>query len=366
MQSDDVFRTLTENQDESESRFRFLFNNINDAIFVIKLSSNKSYGDFIEVNDVACSRLGYTREEFLRLSPSAIVPPGFIEEYNSVIERLPDEKHVIFELAHKAKDRRIIPVEISAHIFTYNNSSTVLAVARDITERKRTEEKIGKTTKRLRDLAIHLQSVREEERSLISREIHDELGQVLTFLKIQISLISKKLKEDQQDLKTGLEEASAIIEQSVDTVQRICTKLRPDILDDLGLIAAIEWQAQELRRVTGISCNVNITTDEINDLSSEKATAIFRIYQEALTNAVRHSGASQIRIYLYKRNDYMTLEISDNGKGITNEQISAPASLGILGMKERALVFGGEVYIDNAGSGGTRVKVSMPLSDKWK
>lgn len=132
---------------ESEKRYRMLFNNTNDAVFVIQLEQGSSYGKFIEVNDVACERLGYQREEFLMLSPSAIIPPQIINEYTSVMEKLFSVKDVIFELVHRAKDRRTFPVEISAHLFQYNSKQTILSVARDITERKIADEKLSEQAK---------------------------------------------------------------------------------------------------------------------------------------------------------------------------------------------------------------------------
>ena len=233
---------------ESEKKFRMLFNNANDAVFVTQLTEGKTYGDFVEVNEIACNRLGYSKEEFLKLSPSAIVYPPFINDFNKYTQKLLEDSHVIYELTHMAKDKRLIPVEISSHLFTYEGLPMVLSIARDITVRKKTEEKLRRTGFRLRNLATHLQSIREEERATIAREIHDELGQVLTVLKIQISLLANKLRDDQEELKDKIKSISDMIDGTVEKVQGITSKLRPDILDELGLIPAIEWQAQEIGR----------------------------------------------------------------------------------------------------------------------
>lgn len=344
---------------ESEKRYRMLFNNTNDAVFVIQLEQGSSYGKFIEVNDVACERLGYQREEFLMLSPSAIIPPQMINDYILIMEKLFSVKDVIFELVHRAKDRRTFPVEISAHLFQYNSKQTILSVARDITERKTADEKVKRTSKRLRDLASHLQSVREEERTMIAREIHDELGQVLTVLKIQISLLSKKLNEDQQPLKDKFDSVSLLIDQTVETVQKICAKLRPGILDELGLVAAIDWQSQEFSTRTGIQSEFIFPSDEIH-LDNEKSTAVFRIFQEALTNVARHANAVHVHIILKIEKSNLILEIIDNGRGITESQLNAVQSLGILGMNERALLFGGSVFIEGFPAKGTKVRVEIP------
>jgi PAS domain S-box-containing protein len=347
---------------ESETKFKLLFNNANDAVFVTQLSDDKSYGDLIEVNEVACKRLGYNKEEFLQLSPSAIVSQKSINDFTLNMERLLKEGHVVFDLVHKAKDKKLIPVEINSHLFFYNDKPTVLSIARDITERKQAEEKLKRTSKLLRELAIHLQSVREEERTMIAQEIHDELGQVLTALKIQISLLANKLDKTQQPLKEKINSLADMIDASVESVQKIASKLRPVILDELGLTAAIEWQAEEFEKLTQIKCSLSLPKEEIV-LEKNKSTAIFRILQEALTNIARHSQATKAAISLLKHQSNICLEILDNGEGITQEQIKDFKSLGIHGMEERAVVFGGQVYIEGLAGKGTIVKVEIPVDE---
>ncbi len=345
---------------ESESKYKMLFNNANDAVFVTQLSQEKSYGDFIEVNEIACKRLGYTKEEFLQLSPSAIVSQKNINDFNLNMERLLKEGHVIYDLVHRAKDKKLIPVEINSLLFLYNEKPTILSIARDITERKQAEEKLRRTSKLLRELATHLQSVREEERTMIAQEIHDELGQVLTALKIQISLLANKLNNDQEPLKQKINSLSDMIDASVESVQKISAKLRPGILDELGLIAAIEWQTEEFEKMTNIKCSLVLPKEELV-LEKDKSTAIFRIFQEALTNIARHSQATKAQISLLNHQSNIFLEIQDNGKGISQDQIKAFKSLGIHGMEERAMVFGGQVYIEGIAGKGTSVKVEIPI-----
>ena len=346
---------------ESEKKFRMIFNNANDAVFVTQLTADKTYGDFIEVNDVACERFGYAREEFLLLSPSAIIYPKHIDEFNKSIEKLLSENHVVYQVTHKAKDKRLIPAEISSHLFHYEGKMTVLSIARDITERKQAEEKLKRSSIVLRNLASHLQSVREEERGLIAREIHDELGQVLTVLKIQISLLANKLRSDQGDLKIRMDSLSNLIDGAVDSVQKIASKLRPVILDELGLLSAIEWQTQEFQRVSGVHCSLSLPEAEIN-FEKEKSTAVFRIFQEALTNVMRHSKASIVSVLVQKTHNLFTLQVADNGIGISNEQIKDFHSLGLIGINERAMIVGGEVYIEGIPNLGTRVRLEIPLA----
>jgi PAS domain S-box-containing protein len=345
---------------DSESKFKMLFSNANDAVFVTQLSDEKSYGDFIEVNEIACSRLGYSKEEFLQLSPSAIVSQKSINDFNINMTRLRKEGHVIYDLVHRAKDKKLIPVEINSHLFLYNEKPTVLSIARDITERKQAEEKLRRTSKLLRELATHIQSIREEERTMIAQEIHDELGQVLTALKIQVSLLATKLNKDQEPLKQKINSLSEMIDSSVESVQKISAKLRPGILDELGLIAAIEWQTEEFEKMTNIKCSLVLPKEELT-LEKDKSTAIFRIFQESLTNIARHSEATRVQLSLLNYQSNIYLEIQDNGKGITQEQIRDFKSLGIHGMEERALVFGGQVSIEGIAGKGTKVKVEIPM-----
>ncbi len=195
---------------------------------------------------------------------------------------------------------------------------------------------------------------------MIAQEIHDELGQVLTVLKIQISLLAKKLNKNQESLKAKINSLSDMIDASVESVQKISAKLRPGILDELGLIAAIEWQAEEFEKLTNIKCSLVLPKEELK-LEKNKSTAIFRIFQEALTNIARHSQATKIGISLLNHQSNIYLEIMDNGKGISPEQIKDFKSLGIHGMEERAMVFGGQVYVEGIPGKGTIVKVEIPI-----
>ena len=216
----------------------------------------------------------------------------------------------------------------------------------------------------LRLLSAHLQSAREEERIRIAREIHDELGQVLTAIKIDISLLSEKLADKGAKLQREamVEEINStlrLIDDTIQKVRHIIRELRPEILDHLGLSAAIEWQMQEFQTRTGIELSFQSQIDD-SQLNLDRATAVFRILQEALTNVARHARATRVEITLKEELGNIVLEIRDNGQGITQEQLANQKSFGILGMRERALAFRGEVDVSAAQGGGTRVTARIP------
>jgi PAS domain S-box-containing protein len=230
---------------------------------------------------------------------------------------------------------------------------------KDISERKRTERELRQSRKRLRDLASHLESAREQERTRIAREIHDELGQALTALKMELHWCIQRLPKDDKLL---LEKASGLlklIDANVHFVQRITSELRPGLLDDLGLSAAIEWQAGQFQDRTGMKCDVICEPHDIV-LDQTRSTAIFRIVQETLTNVFRHAGATHVEIVLKAKPAEIDLVVSDNGKGITEEDISNPTSFGLMGIKERVYSLGGMAEIQGIEGEGTTLRVRIP------
>lgn len=212
----------------------------------------------------------------------------------------------------------------------------------------------------MRNLSVRLQLVREEERKVIAREIHDELGQLLTTLKMGLSRLGRTTDQGKEPL---LEKAKALIDlvdMTIQSVKRISTDLRPAILDDLGLLAAIEWQAEEFQDRSGIKCEVSTGSKDVA-LEQEHAIAVFRIFQEALTNIARHANATRVKVSLKEKGDKLLLQIRDNGKGITEEQVHSSRSLGLIGMRERAHSLGGELDIKGIPDKGTTIKVTVPL-----
>jgi PAS domain S-box-containing protein len=233
----------------------------------------------------------------------------------------------------------------------------IFILSMDITERKRAEES-------LHALSQRLQQIREEERTGIARELHDQLGQALTGLKLDLSWMERKLERSTSEtmmapLRDKMAAMARSIDAAVQTVRRISSELRPGVLDDLGLLPAIEWQAQEFQSRTGIRCRLSAPA-EPPALPPTHSTALFRIFQEALTNVARHARATGVEVRLAERDGVVQLEIADNGRGITPAEVAGTRSLGLLGMRERAAAIGGEVRVEGGPGEGTRVIVRIP------
>ena len=227
-------------------------------------------------------------------------------------------------------------------------------------ERKRAEEQLLESHEQLRALSAHLQSVREQERTRIAREVHDELGQALTSLKLALSRLGRQLPRTLKSHAQNVKPLVARIDSTIQTVRRIATELRPGILDDLGLVAAIEWQANDFQEHTGIRCQVSAMVKE-PVLNQELTTAFFRIFQETLTNVIRHARATRVEVQLRRENGSLLLEVKDNGLGISEAQISGTQSIGLRGMRERAELLGGQLSIQAHQGQGTAVTVKIPL-----
>jgi len=237
----------------------------------------------------------------------------------------------------------------------------IAVLLEDITERKRAERELQVSFLELKALNAQLQSVREEERTKLARELHDELGQSLTAIKIDLAALQVAPGRDRQ-----LQRIPAIlglVDETIRAVRRISTELRPGILDHLGLEAAVEWAAEEFQARTGIQCQVGLPEMKLV-IDPGHATALFRIFQETLTNIARHAGATHVKIGLSHESGYVSLEVRDNGRGIGEDQLSGFGSLGILGMRERALLLGGEFTIAGDPGSGTIVRVRIPLADR--
>lgn len=231
----------------------------------------------------------------------------------------------------------------------------------ELAERALSEQRLRTSEENLRALAAHLQSVREEERIHIAREIHDELGQALTGLKFDINTLTKTVTtEGAEGIVGKTANLCQQIDRIINSVRRIASGLRPEVLDEIGLSAAIEWQAREFQRRTGIRCLVDMTPG-FHDPDQDRSTALFRIFQELLTNVARHAHATRVSVQLVETDHSLSLAVEDNGRGIQEQEFESPRSLGFLGLRERVLAFGGSIEVKGQEGKGTTVSVSIPL-----
>ena len=230
-------------------------------------------------------------------------------------------------------------------------------------ERRIAEEKLRESHEQLRALSVHLQHVREEERTRIAREVHDELGQSLTALKLQLTWLAGRLPGALGRVREQVSSMLRRIDETIHTVRRIATELRPGLLDSAGLPAALEWQAGQFERQTGIRCHVTIDIGE-RDCNQEMNTTFFRIFQETLTHVLRHARANRVEVRLTRQGEHLVLEVKDNGRALTDGGTRGEESIGLLDMRERAGLFGGELEVHGLPAQGTTVRVSIPLPRK--
>lgn len=317
-------------------------------------------GDILWVNDAFCRIYGYAREEVVGRNPR-ILKSGRHDDafYASFWRQLTTDGHWRGELWNRRKTGEVFPEEISVQALRDADGKIVrfISIFSDITERKRNEQELQEHQSRLRELAEFLQTVREEERSRIARELHDELGQSLTALRIDLNWLRGKCGGAGEAVGERLGASLGLVERTVEAVRRISEDLRPRMLDDLGLAAAVEHHAARFSERTGIAVDLAMNREEF-DLDGRTATAIFRVVQEALTNIARHAGASRATVRIDESDDSIQLAIEDDGRGLVQD--AGRKTFGLLGMRERIKMLGGELEIAGAPGRGTRIEARIP------
>jgi PAS domain S-box-containing protein len=349
--------------EEERKRLAAMIESSNDAIMSL------TEGRISFWNPAAEKLFGYSSEEILGKPVNILVPSHLQGEVERNVENIiRGEQIQDYETERVRKDGSIVPVSLTLSPIKDAHGKIVgpFAIIRDITERKRAEEQLQRTLGELRTLSRRLEVVREDERTRIARELHDELGVRLTCLKMDLSRLQPIMNDAS---RPKLEEKVLSMIEQVDTtiaaVQCLVAELRPGVLDDLGLVAAIEWQCRDFERRSGIRCLVDSKEEDI-PLDSARATAAFRICQEALTNVVRHARAKEIRVHLDKLDRELLLEIHDDGQGILPGKVTDARSLGLLGMlgmlgmRERAGAVGGALRIVGLPGQGTTVTLRLP------
>ena len=315
-------------------------------------------------NEAYARQYGVARTDLIGMTPADFFAHD-MEGGKAGWRAMFDAGHIHTETDERRMDGT--PVRIEGHyVCVYDEQGRItghLGIQRDITDRHRSAEAIARSREELRALAARLESIREEERTRIARELHDELGQALTGLKLDLAWVEHRLNRHSQiELLDRCESLLARLNEVMVSVRRIVTELRPSVLDQLGLADAIEWQAQDFAARTGLALDLDIKCD-CDALPDAMASAVFRTLQEALNNVAKHAKASRVRVALRVTLDALSLVIQDDGRGINpGEMHGGKRSLGLVGLRERAIAWGGTVSIEGAPEAGTTVSLRLPLA----
>ncbi len=349
---------------ESEEKYRLLVENQTDLVVKVDLE-----GRFLFVSESYCKTFGKTQEELLGNKFLPLVHPDDRESTMKEMEKLYVHPHICYV------EQRALTVNgwqwfswVDTLVFDEKgNPTAIIGVGRNITDKKLAEialkesqEELKRSEEMLRSLTQKLQEIREEERTRIAMELHDELGQVLTAIKIDLNSLVKK-PPYKKDIPEKLFPVISLVEDTINTVRKISSELRPVILDRLGLLPAIEWQIDETKKRMNINFKSNIP-DEIHGLNKDQEVAIFRTFQEIMTNIIRHSQATEVNIAIREDEEKIMIIIRDNGVGFTPETTSKKVGLGLLGMKERIRSVGGFMEINSKINSGTEIKIFIPLN----
>jgi PAS domain S-box-containing protein len=357
-----VFHDITERKRaeaalrESEEKYRELFD---QSIAPISLISPD--GRLIEANDAWFRLFGYSREDMVSFLAVNLFPSPEMRE--DLLRRLLDSGSLVDDESRvKTKDGTPIDVLRSMSI-RYNPDGSVFGfqtVWRDVTELKHTRDELFASREQLRRLAFRIQEAREEERTTIAQELHDHCGQQLTALRLDLDSLTRSGPPEGDTALVRIRGIKQLVDRMSQEVRRLISEMRPGMLDDLGLCAAIEWQAGQFSERTGIACGFILTADDAR-LPATASTALFRVLQELLSNVARHAGATSVNVSLTSDSDSVCLRVADNGRGITDEELGSSTSLGILGMRERIRACNGTVDFHSKSGTGTTVTITVPI-----
>jgi PAS domain S-box-containing protein len=350
----------TEALRENEERTRTILDRAHSAFVEID-----ERGLITAWNAQAKNLFGWQREEVLgRLMYEIIVPPQYREAHLKGFYRYLETGEAAIlnkkiEMSALKRDGTEFPVELSVSPLELSGKRTFHAFIADITERKHAMEQVQRSHEQLQALTARLESIREEERTRIAHEIHDELGQALTGLKLDLAWLKQKLVGGETSVVEKLESMAKLTDGTMQSVREIATELRPIVLDQFGLLPALEWTVRSFQTRTGIQCKLNLFLRDVQ-LNKDTSSAVYRIFQEVLTNIARHAQATEVAVTVQEKAGRFQLEVVDNGRGITREQATNPQSFGVIGMQYRAAVVHGEIVIDGSKK-GTTVRITVPL-----
>ena len=355
-----IFRDVSERRQEqiATAEQAALLELTQDSVFVIDIEGRAQFW-----SRGAEAMLGYSKAQAAGKIAHELLCTEFPKPFAEITAELLRVGHWEGDLIKTAQDGRRVAVagRWALQWGMRGQAPRVLVINSDITERKRGEELLILQREQLRALAERLQCVREEDRKKVARDLHDQIGQILTAIKMDMTWMTRHLPESQGEVLARLKESIQSIDDGVKAVRTICSGLRPGVLDDLGLAAAIEWQANEFASRNGVPCRISVPPLDLH-LDGDRATATFRIFQECLTNVVRHAQAKSVRITLTQEEENILLVVEDDGVGFSDSGNSNPlGSLGLLGMRERAQFCGGDVQISSSPGNGTKVTVRVPV-----
>jgi len=343
----------------SETRFRQFFD---QSVAPISLAAPD--GRIIEANDAWFRLFGYSREDLSWLTTYQLYEdPG---ERDRTIERALAAEPLVDDAArHSRKDGSTIEALRSVSVCRDHNGDVIgyLAVYRDVTELKKAQDEVLSSREQLRELAARMQQVLEHERTAVAHDLHDRIGQGLTALKLDLDALRRRLGPAAADQAAKLDASISMVEDLAAAARDIMTELRPGMLDDLGLCAAVDWQLNEFSRRTGITFEATLLRDD-SSIPAGHATALFRVMQELLSNVARHARATRVQVSLERRLGNIILTVSDDGRGISDKDLSSPTSLGLLGIQERLRPLGGDFTVRRSRTRGTIARVRLPATPR--
>lgn len=361
-----ILSQYIEKVEQTERRYQQLFSNLNEAIFVMPLSDDFKLENFVEVNPMGCKSLGYSKDELLHLSLQDVTAPENSTDILSLIRKIVAERYVLFETVMLSKDGIRVPVEINSHLFSFAGKATVLLIVRDITVRQQSEARLLAKKEQLSILTAQLLNVQEIERGRMARELHDELGQSMMFLKFKLSYICDIMPDGHELLANECEQLLRYVDDTIDNIRRFAIDLSPTLLDDLGLSSAIRLMVEDFGKKINITSSTDID-DVDNLLSPQVQLNIYRIFQESLTNISKHSHATNVSCLLKKRAGHIYIEVQDNGKGfdVTDVLSHRPKlkRFGLATINERVRLIGGALEVQSQEGSGTRISFTVPLDE---
>ncbi|MGE5467224.1 MAG: PAS domain S-box protein [Ignavibacteria bacterium] len=343
----------------SGERLRETMRTAMDAIIIADAGQR-----IILFNPAAEGMFGRSVAEALGMRLEELLPERYRTGRHGLIESRGERQEGIgVEAVGLRADGGEFPIEASVSQVEANGEMLYTVILRDVTERRRADQQLLTTNRQLRELSATLQDVREKERARIARELHDELGQKLTGLKMELSWLGNQLAGAREDLAAKVDGMKQQADMTIKAVRRISTDLRPALLDDLGLCPAIEWLARDFSGRTGIAVELDLAAEDC-DYGDEMATALFRITQECLTNVARHAEAKRVGISLRLEEGVLTLVVKDDGKGMDASATAKTGGYGLIGIRERAIMLGAKATFLSRPGAGTTVTVAIPMAGR--